>query len=363
MKIGVIGTGFARKAHLPALRTVKNADVVAVASARLENAQLTAAEFGIPHAYGDWRTMLEAHDLDLVCVSTPVSTHFSIVNAALAAGAHVLCDTPAAMDAVQARTMSDHARSASRQLLINHELRYDPNRLKIRQLILSGAIGTLRHIRIQNVTSGWSDPAGRSSDDWWSFSDKGGGRLLANAPHQIDLLRWWGSEVTAVSGRLHTVVRDRRDRNSGQAWTATADDFCEIALDLHNGATASISLFSVSHNELGNHVQIFGSAGTLILDEHERLRLSQDGQDFADITAPLADVHRHDAASSIWSRGVMALLPDVVAHLAAGRPLPEGVAFQSAIENQVVLDAVRQSSDDRRWIELGTGTEREDSIS
>lgn len=207
MRIGVVGTGFARKAHMPALRSIKDAKIVAVTSARLENARSAAAEFGIPHSYDDWRVMLATHDLDLVCVSTPVATHCAIVNAALSAGAHVLCDTPAAMDVHQVRSMMRHAQDADRRLLINHELRYDPNRLKIHRLINSGTIGKLRHIRIQNVTSGWNDPSGRSSRDWWSLADKGGGRLLANAPHQIDLIRWWGGEVNAVSGAFRRSLK------------------------------------------------------------------------------------------------------------------------------------------------------------
>ncbi|NKM88627.1 gfo/Idh/MocA family oxidoreductase [Rhizobium laguerreae] len=355
MKVGIIGTGFTRDAHIPSLLGVENVEIVAVTSARLEKAQSAAIEFGIPHAYDEWQEMLTVHDLDFICVSTPVSTHFCIVKAALTAGAHVLCDTPAAMNFIEARSMADHARDVGRQLLINHELRYNPKRLKIRQLIHSGAIGKLQHIRIQNVTSAWNDPAGRAASDWWSFTEKGGGRLLANAPHQIDLLRWWGGKVGAVSGRLHTVVKDRLDRSSGQDWTATADDFCEISIDFQSGATASVSLFSVSRNEFGNHVQIFGTTGTMILDEREQLRLSQDGRDFIDVTIPDAIGRPPLTANSIWAQGVAALLPDAIAHLTSGRPLPEGMAFQNAIENQIVLDAVRRSSNERRTIDLRAG--------
>jgi len=157
------------------------------------------------------------------------------------------------------------------------------------------------------------------------------------APDRPDTLV--GGEANAVSGRLRTIIKDRHDRSSGAFWTTTADDFCEFSVELQDSATASVPLFSVSRNDLGNHLPIFGSDGTLILAKSERLRLSQDGTNL------------------ISSRGVMLLLPDVIAHLSTGRPLPERVTFQNALQNQVIIDAVRQSSGDRSWIDLPTQKE------
>ena len=68
MKVGIIGASFAKAAYLPALRHVPEAEVVALASARMESAQAAAAEFGVPHAYDDWEAMLASHSFDLVSV-------------------------------------------------------------------------------------------------------------------------------------------------------------------------------------------------------------------------------------------------------------------------------------------------------
>ena len=64
MKVGIIGASFAKAAFLPALRNVPEAEVVAIASARMESARAAASQFGVPDAYDDWEEMLGAHDLD-----------------------------------------------------------------------------------------------------------------------------------------------------------------------------------------------------------------------------------------------------------------------------------------------------------
>ncbi len=75
MKVGVIGASFARAAYLPALAHVPGAEVVAIASGRIESAKSAADAFGVPHAYDDWQAMLANHAFDLVCIATPTNLH------------------------------------------------------------------------------------------------------------------------------------------------------------------------------------------------------------------------------------------------------------------------------------------------
>src|SRR5438067_1685231 len=68
IRTAIFGAGFAKAAYLPALATVPDVEVVALASGRLENAQVVAKQFNIPAAYDDWRTLVDKHPVDLVCV-------------------------------------------------------------------------------------------------------------------------------------------------------------------------------------------------------------------------------------------------------------------------------------------------------
>ena len=111
IKVGVIGASFARAAFLPALATINEAEVVAIASQRLESAKSAGDEFGVPAAYDDWQAMLASHDLDLVCIATPTDTHAPMALAALESGAHVLCDKPMAMNSEESAAMLEKADS------------------------------------------------------------------------------------------------------------------------------------------------------------------------------------------------------------------------------------------------------------
>src|SRR2546427_3052701 len=142
LRVGVIGTGFARRVQLPGLRLVPDVRVTAVASGRRENAEATAREHGIPHVFTDGAELVRSGEVDLVLVSSTPDTHARYAIAALEAGEHVLCEKPTALNAAEAQLMLDCARRHPRQIAwIDHELRHEPNRRKVREPIAGGAIG------------------------------------------------------------------------------------------------------------------------------------------------------------------------------------------------------------------------------
>lgn len=353
IRTAIIGASFARAAYLPALATVEDVEVTAISSARLESAQAVAQEFGIPHAYDDWRTMLDRHPVDLVGIATPVIHHAPMTLAALEAGAHVICEKPMAMNSDEARRMLDKAEALGRVHLIGHELRFNPNRRKIRRLIAEGAIGQVRHVNIVNITSAWGDPASRPEGDWWSLAEMGGGRLGANGSHQIDLLRFWLGEIGAISGQLATMVPDRIGKDTGRPWTATADDQASFIAAMQNGALASVFLSGVARHAPGNHVQIFGSEGTIMLaDADEKLLFARAGEPFEDISEPDPNADLPGIGKGIWNVSFVGLIHEATAAVREGRAPREGATFADGLKCQQAMDAVRRSSAERRWIAL-----------
>ncbi len=353
MKVGIIGASFARAAYLPALAHVPGAEVVAIASGRLSSAQSAADAFGVPHAYDDWQAMLAAHAFDLVCIATPTVLHAAQTLAALTAGAHVLCEKPTAMDAGEAQAMLDAATAAGRLHMIDHELRFNPNRARIRALIANGDLGEIRHVNIANIGSSWADPAGRPKGDWWSMADQGGGRLGANGSHQVDTLRWWLGEVAWVTGAAPTVIPDRIDTATGEGWTATADDLAWMSLEMHSGAIAQVFMSGVAAHNVGNLTQVFGSKGTVTLDNaDEKLWFAKAGQGFDEITETDPNAALAGLNKGIWNVSVVGVLREFAAAIAEGRPLNEGATFHDGLANQRVLDAVRLSGSERRWVQV-----------
>ena len=354
MKVGIIGASFAKAAYLPALRHVPGAEVTALASGRMESAQAAAAAFGVPRAYDDWQAMLAENRFDLVCIATPTVLHAPQTLAALAAGAHVLCEKPTAMDAGEARAMLEAAQAAGRIGLIDHELRFNPNRMRIAEMIANGDLGEIRHVNIANITSGWNDPASRAKGDWWSMADQGGGRLGANGSHQTDLLRWWLGEVDWVTGAAPVMVPDRQDKATGAPWQATADDLAWFSLEMRSGALAQVFMSGVAAHNIGNLTQIFGSKGTITLDnDDEALWFARAGQGFEEITVPDPNADLPGLNKGIWNVSVVGLLREFAAAIAEGRAPARGATFVDGLANQQVLDAVRISGRERRWVRPG----------
>jgi predicted dehydrogenase len=351
MKVGIIGASFAKAAFLPALRHTADAEVVAIASARIESAQSAASEFDVPHAYDDWEAMLAAHDFDLVCIATPTFLHAPQTLAAIEAGAHVLCDKPTAMNADEAARMLEAAETAGRIHMIDHELRFNPNRMRIAELIADGSLGEIRHVDITNVGSTWANPASRPQDDWWSLAEKGGGRLGANGSHQVDLLRWWLGEVAWVSGAAPVMVPDRVGRDTGEPWTATADDVAYFSAEMESGTVAQVIMSGVAAHNMGNSTRIFGSEGTLTLNnDDERLFFARAGGAFEEITVPDANADLPGVNPGIWNVSVVSLMRELCGAIRESRPLQRGATFEDGLANQQVLDAVKISGSERRWV-------------
>jgi predicted dehydrogenase len=329
------------------------AEVIAIASARMSSAQSTAREFGVPHAYDDWGLMLREHAFDLVCIATPTVTHAPMVLAALEAGAHVLCEKPTAMNAGEAKSMLDRAIALGRIHMIDHELRFNPNRRKAKSLIESGFIGDVRHAHISNINAAWATADSRSKGDWWSMEDQGGGRLGANGSHQIDMLRWWLGEPAAVIGQAFTMVPKRVDKASGEPWIATADDTTHFSLEMKTGALATVFISAVARHAMDSVTQVYGSEGTLLLNNtDERLMVAKAGEAFEDMSESDPNANLPGINKGIWNVSVVRVMHELAAAISENRQIKEGATFHDGWRNQIVLDAVKSSGAQRRWMDI-----------
>lgn len=172
--IGIIGVGFARTTQIPGFRDCMGARVVAIASRTREHAKDVAKEFNIEHVASDWRELVERKDVDLVSVVTPPATHMEMTFAALEYGKAVLCEKPMAMNAAQAKRMTQRARDAGVLAVIDHELRFLKSRRTMRSMLGSGVIGTVRHCNY-TFRSDYRGVLDRHWD-WWSDEMMGAAR-------------------------------------------------------------------------------------------------------------------------------------------------------------------------------------------
>lgn len=356
VRIGIIGAGFARTTQLPGFRNCEGARVVAIASAHREHAAAVAREFSIEHVEDDWRGVVSRDGVDLVSIVTPVVTHCEMTLAALDHGKAVLCEKPMAMNADEARRMTDRAREKGVLALIDHELRFLPGRIKAREILRRGYIGKIKHAQLTFRSDSRADVD--RPWNWWSDIKQGGGALGAIGSHVIDGFRWLlGSEVSEVSGDLATHIRQRKD-GQGTVREVTTDDETNMLLrfadsDLTEGATGNISLSMVEAGKPEHRLEIFGARGALMIEENGDLWQSEVGEgkwnrvevDQIKVAPGLRD--------SGWARGFTAFSQKIVDAVREGRTTVEGAAtFEDGYRTQLVLDAARASHERRCTIKL-----------
>lgn len=356
--IGIIGTGFARTTQIPGFRDCMGAKVVAVASRNRDRAEAIAKEFSIEHVASDWQELIAHPDVDLVSIVTPPSTHMEIALAALDQRKAVLCEKPMAMNAAEAKRMTDSAREAGVLALVDHELRFLKSRRTMRMMIVSGAIGVIRHCnyRFRSDYRGVLDRPW----DWWSDETMGGGALGAIGSHVVDSFHsMLGAEVDSVFCMLTTHIRERPNKANDAMQQVTSDDeakllfrFADSKLTKNTTGAAAISV--VESGSYENQLEIYGTTGALMVEETGELWHSPAGSG----TWKPVKVHQDPMAPGMrpasWSRGFAAFSCEIVEALREGRTTVPGAAtFDDGYRTQLVLDAARESNRSGRWASVG----------
>ena len=344
VRVGLIGSGFARRVQLPGLALVPGAKAVAIASGHRANAEAVARDFKLPHVFTDGAELARSPDVDLVVVSSTPDTHARFAIAALEAGKHVLCEKPMALDAFEASQMVAASEQHPDSIAwIDHELRYEPNRRRARELIRSNAIGELRHVELMLKPYLRGDGRPQAFDapwNWWFDAARGGGILGAVGSHWIDLCRFWsGSEITYVAGLVESFIKERRDE-AGVTHAVTGDDFASCVLQTASGVVATITVTTVAHHGPGHLGQVTGSEGTLLLTGETQLELGKSGGPLENISAPddLVDTVK---PNNMWARSFVRLMRDMVHVINGGIPQSEPATFRDGWQVQRVLDAIR----------------------
>ena len=196
---GIAGYGWVARDHVaPAIRAAANARLVAVADP--DPPARAAAEAGGVRAHADLARMLAEPGVEAVYVAAPNHLHRPLVEAAAAAGKHVLCEKPMAGTLADAQAMAAACRRAGVRYATAFDQRFHPAHRRARALVAEGALGTVTAVRI--VYACWVGP-GWSADNWRvDPSRAGGGALIDLAPHGLDLAAFLLGESLAEVAAL-----------------------------------------------------------------------------------------------------------------------------------------------------------------
>ncbi len=195
----------------------------------------------------DWKEAVKDNGIDAIIICTPNDTHAEISIAALRAGRHVLCEKPIARNPDEAWSMVEALRSSKAILKCGFNLRYHPAIAEAKKLADSGKLGKLIFIRCRYGNTGRPD----FNKDWRvNLGISGGGELMDQGLHAMDLFRWFGGEINEATGYTATLGWDIKpaEDNAFALFRAVAGHICS----LHTSWSEWRNIFSF---------EVFGSEG------------------------------------------------------------------------------------------------------
>lgn len=271
--IALIGAGgIAQKVHLPAYKMLQEEGkvrIVAVCDNNEETAKAAAEKFDVPNVFTDYREMLAMPEVDAVDVCTPNYLHKQPVLDSFAAGKHVLCEKPLAINATEGAEMVAAGHAAGKKFQIALNMRFGSGPQAVKRFIDDGKIGEIYYARAHALRR-------RGIPGWGVFTQKdkqGGGPLIDIGVHILDLTLWLMGYPKPVSTTGQTYAKfGKREGVIGLMgqWDPkifTVEDFAAGFIRFENGATLTLeSSFAANLAENQFHTSVFGTEGGAYLD-------------------------------------------------------------------------------------------------
>lgn len=271
VRIGIIGVGNMGSDHAKYLYKgkVPNGKLVAICDIKEEKSGWIKDNLGEDiKFYTDVEMFLEDDEIDAVLIATPHYDHPPLVIKALNAGKHVLTEKPAGVYTKQVREMNEVAEKSDKVFGIMYNQRTRPIYQKVKELIDSGEIGQIR--RITWIITNWYRPQSYYNSGGWraTWSGEGGGVLLNQDPHQLDLWQWICGMPVKVRAFCHF----------GKMHNIEVEDDVTAYVEFENGATG-VFITATGEAPGTNRFEISGDQGKLVIENEKitfhRLRVSE----------------------------------------------------------------------------------------
>jgi predicted dehydrogenase len=264
VRFGIVGLGNMGSFHVDSFSSLKNATLAAICDASQKNLD-SAGKKTSARRFGSYQEMLAAGGIDAVLIATPHVLHPEIALAAFEKNVHVLCEKPLAVTVRQGRSVVDAAaRHPNLKFGMMLQQRTMSIYRKLRELIVDGELGEIS--RITWIVTDWFRTWTYYASGGWraTWSGEGGGVLINQCPHNLDLIQWLTgltpSRITAVGfvGKTHPIE---------------VEDEVSAILEYPNGA---IGHFITSTGEApgSNRLEIVGDRGRIVC-ENDKLRFTR----------------------------------------------------------------------------------------
>ncbi len=376
LNIGMIGYGFMGRAHSNAYRRVPNffdleiRPVLRAACARdAASVKEFADKWGYESTETDWRKLIERKDIDAIDICVPNNLHKEIALAAAAAGKHILCEKPLAMNPQEGEEMCRAVEKAGVANTVWYNYRRVPAVSLAKRLIDEGRLGKIFHYRanfLQDWTISADLPQGGTGLWRLDLAAAGSGVTGDLLAHCIDTAIWLNGGIKNVSAMTETFIKERKHTLTGKVEKVGIDDACAFLCRFSNG---SLGLFESTRYARGHKAlytfEINGEKASIKWDLHDLHRLEY--FDHADVgkLRGWRSIHvtdhggDHPYMDKWWVPGLQIgyehsfvhHVADFLEFLAKGQPCEP--TFRTAQATGKVCDAVLKSGANGQWMEVG----------
>lgn len=251
VRIGIVGLGaIARNTHIPALRLIKDVEIVSGAERNSERRKRVEQLFGLSKTYDNYEEMYKANNLDAVYICLPNSLHFDATIKALNNGLHVLCEKPVGISSKEVEEMLNVAKKNNLIFMSGYKWRFAKNFLKAKEIIESGILGKIIQVQAVFMTPGpylsW-DP----KSDWY-LKEEGHGALYDIGCHIVNLLQY------LVPFKIETICAE--SINGYNSYKTPTNISCSFIME--GSIVGSLSFGWRAADDIMN-ISIHGTAGSL----------------------------------------------------------------------------------------------------
>lgn len=253
IRVGLIGGGNISSTHARAVRAIPGAEVVGVYGSNPEKVAALSSEFGAS-AYHELHGFLAHRPMEMVIIGSPSGVHAEQGIAAARCGLHVLVEKPIDISTARADALIAECGKARVQLGVLFQDRFKPGVRKLKQLIDDGALGKILLVDAQMK---WYRPREYYSGSRWRGTREldGGGALINQCIHTVDLMLWMFGDVSTVQARTATVLHD-----------IDVEDTALGLLEFSSGVMGVLQATTAAYPGYPRRIAVTGSEGTVILE-------------------------------------------------------------------------------------------------
>ncbi len=254
MKIGLVGGGNISSTHASAVRAVPGAEVTAIYGTNQAKVSQLSREYGAT-AYNDFQAFLAHAPMEIVIIGGPSGLHANQGIAAAQHGRHVLVEKPIDISTERADALIAECRKAGVKLGVIFQDRFKQDICRLRQWIQEGALG---RILLADARVKWYRPPEYYRDSRWrgTWEFDGGGALMNQGVHTVDLLLWLLGDVKAIEARTATLLHDIKTEDTALA-----------LIEFSCGAVGTFVATTAVYPGYPRCIEITGTEGTVVLEQ------------------------------------------------------------------------------------------------